>query len=226
MIVTSLLLDIVAIGVVVICALFYARKGFIKGVINFFGTLISLVVAVFASRMLAPAVFEAFFRKGLETRMAESIVQGGFTSIRQLLDSVLSFLPGNAITLIETNLQLSLDLAAPDLAVQVVDQVLKPLVTPLIATILFFVLLSMVRVLMGIIATLAGGLGKLPGIGLANRVLGAATGVLIGGLYIYLGLCVVWAYDAITPQASLGADYFSNSVVFRLLSNLNFFAKI
>lgn len=226
MLVQSLIMDIVAVLVIVLCVAYYSKKGFVAGVINFIGTLAALVAGWLAAKYLSPIIFNSFFRPGLEDSIATTITQNGVQDMGGLLQQVLSALPDELVNSIVAAMDPSLDFTAGDIARQVVDQVVAPLVIPFISVIVFFVVFALVRVLFVVIRVLLSSIARMPLISTANSALGAAVGVLIAALYIYLGLCVVWGYDYLSPAQRLGETYFSRSIVFSLLEPLNFFANI
>ena len=222
----SLVLDLVALAVLALCAAYYAQRGFIAGVFSFFGTLIAILGAGLAAYHLAPAIFNSFFRPGIEERIAATIAEQGIYDIKQLLAEIMGFVPGSIMDSIVSNMDTSMDFAAPNIAQLVVDQVVAPMVMPIISVALFFVLFSLLRILVGVVRSIAVGINKMPAMNTVNSALGAVAGVFIGALYVYLGFCVIWAYDSLNPQNPLGDQYFSRSFLFRLLSVFNFFTKL
>ena len=221
----SLVMDLVSLAIISLCAAYYARRGFISGVFSFFGTLIALVLAGLAAYHLSGGIFNTVFRPGLEEKVATSIAEQGFSSLSSFLAGLLTFLPSSIIDTVLAALEPSVDVTAGDLAHQIVTEVLGPIITPFIMVILFFLVFSLVRVLVGVVRSLAVGLARMPAMNTVNTALGAVVGVLIAGLYIYLALCAIWAYDSINPTNPVGSVYFSKSIVYQLLSPLNFFAK-
>ncbi len=220
----SVVFDLAALAILTLCAAYYARKGFISGLFSFFGTLIAFVLAWIAATNLAPAIFNSFIRPSVEEHVAQAIGQNGATSVRQILEQSIGFLPDNIIEIIHQALDVQLDFSASDIVVNVVNSVMVPIVVPLISIILFFILFSLFRVLMGVIRTLAVGIAKMPAMNTLNSALGALVGVLIGALYVFIALSAIWAYDSLNPQSSLGGAYFSDSITWGLLQGFNFFS--
>lgn len=219
----SLVMDLAVLAVVVMCAVYYARRGFVAGVFSFFGTLIAVLLAGVAARFLSPAIFDLFFRAGMEKQVAETIAEQGVTDLYNLVQSVLRFVPEGLLEFMGIEVNMALDYTAPDVAANVVDQVLAPLITPFIMIIVFFVLFALVRVLVGVVRSLAVGLSKVPAMNTVNSVLGAAVGIFVACIYVFVGMCVIWAYDATQPLQPLGYAYFSQSIAYRIFYGLNFF---
>ncbi len=223
----SLVLDLITLAVLLLCAAYYARRGFIAGVFSFFGTAITIVGAGLAAYYLSPALFNAFLREGLKEQVTEVITQQGIYNAETLLAELLSFLPHNLLIIITSQLDLSaINFAAADVAGAVVDQALAPLITPFIMIMVFLIVSGLVRVLLGVVRSLAVGFTKLPAMNTVNSALGGAAGVLIGLLYVYIGISIIWAYDMLNPQQALQQLYFSNSITMQLLNPLNLFTRI
>lgn len=222
----SLALDVIALVVIVGCGAYYAYKGFVSGLLSFFGALIAIVAASFIAKALATPIFDVFFRPGLEAQVAEAIREQGMYSVSELITGILSFLPKQMVDSIVLAMDPSLDMNAADLAAQMVEQVLKPIILPFISIVLFVILFSILRALFGLVAKLARGVTRLPGINMINTVLGAGMGVLVGFLYVFLGLCIIWFLDAMYPQDVMKELYFSKSFVFQMFSGFNFLSRM
>ena len=220
----ALLFDIAALAIVVLCALYYAHKGFLAGLLSFFGTLAAMALAGALAWWLAPTVFDHFLRPGLEDSMAAAIAEGGFTSTRDFLDSILGFLPEDLIQTIYSSLQVNLDFTAPDIARHAVQQVVQPLVVPLVTLLLFFALFVVMRLLLWVVRKATSVLTRLPVISTLNGFLGLIMGVLVGLLYLVLILLGVFAYNAFNPSQALVEGHLDGSVALGLFSWLDFFA--
>ncbi|MGD9560551.1 MAG: CvpA family protein, partial [Oscillospiraceae bacterium] len=220
----SLAMDLVALGIIVNCVVIHYKRGFLRSVLRYFGNIAILHAAIFGARAAAPVVFRQFFAKTLETRMAALISENAVHSTRQLLDSLVGFLPEATLEPLTATLEDSLNFAAPDIAQQAVDHVLAPFITPIIAVVLFFVLFIVLWVALKLVSLALKGVSALPVVGTVNRLLGGVAGVLIAFIYIFLLLCAVWAYDWMVPDAPLGPVWFSRSLVWKLLSPANIFS--
>ncbi|MDL2294157.1 CvpA family protein [Ruminococcaceae bacterium OttesenSCG-928-D13] len=224
MLLQSIILDLVVLAVLALCAAFYARRGLLASIFSLLGTLAALILAGLAANYLAPAIFNTFFRPGMEQRVADTIAESGVMSLEQLLAAVLGFLPESLLEGVAERISAGLDFTAPNVAALVVEQVVAPLVVPFIIVIVFFVLFSLLRLLMRLLRSLLVGVNRIPAVGAVNSALGAVVGIAIGALYIYLAFCVIWAYDSVNPASPIGETYFANSLSFNLLAGLNFFA--
>lgn len=226
MAIPPLILDILVLGIITLCVVLYARKGFVSGILSLLGTVISFFAALWASRFFAPHIFDNFFRKGIEENIATTLATESYTSVGEFLNSILEFLPKSAISFIEENLQATLDFASPNIAAQVMTEVVRPLIVPLIAVILFLILFALLRVLVGFLSKLAKGLKHVPVVNSLNKFLGAVVGLITAALYIYLAFCILWAYDYFSGQELINNLELSNSVAFRLFSHVNFLANM
>ncbi len=218
MTIPSLVMDIAAVGVVVLCALYYAHRGFVAGLLGFLGTLGALLLAFFGARALAPWVFDTFFEPGLTGGVTAAIESHGVgnVDVQALVDGALGFLPEGMRAAVLQNLPQAPVISAGVVAKEVVQQVVAPILLPFIHVVLFFVIFALARLLLGLVRRLAAGVARLPVISTINGALGAAMGVLVSVLYIYLLLCLIWGYDVFNPQNAVGEAYFSKSLVWGL----------
>lgn len=220
----SFIFDLVCLAILIGSAAWCAHKGFLVSLISFFGTLVAILLAFFAARTLSPWLFDVMFRPSLEESMTQALSGQGVGDIHALLKQFVGFLPEAMIDSLAEQLGASLNFAAPDIAGQVVTTVVSPLVVPFISVVVFFVLFLVLRLLFWLLRKVAGGVGAIPGISLVNKAFGAFMGIFVGALYVYLLLCALWAWDALSPATSPGLQYFTRSVFYRVLYGLNFFA--
>ncbi|MDL2219492.1 CvpA family protein [Ruminococcaceae bacterium OttesenSCG-928-O06] len=224
MLIPSLILDAAVAVLLIICIVLYTRRGFVAGVISFFGTFIALVAAALVAYNAAPILFRVFFRPGLEQKVADTIAQQGLESLEGLVSQVLGFLPESLIDSITENVQLPPGLSAAGIAETVVDKAIEPLLIPFIVALVFFVLFTLLRLLLGLAKSLARGISKLPAVGGVNRFLGGVMGLGVAFVYIFIAFSVIWAYDSLAPAQPLAGDYFARSITLRLAAPLNFFS--
>ncbi len=219
----SVLFDLAMLGILIGCAAYYAHKGFLASLVSFFGTVLSIVVAVLLARYLAPVVFDHLLRPGLEARVTEAISGQALTTVADVLRSVLDFLPEAVIEAVAASVGTTVDFAAAEVSSQLVTQVVQPFVVPLLILLLFLILFLLLRFVVFLLGKLLSGVNKLPVVGTLNGALGAVMGVLLGVLYVFLLLCAIWLLDAVFLAGSIQGDYLAGSVVLRLMAPFNFF---
>ncbi len=195
------ILDIAILIILVWMVLRYFRTGFIAGLLDFCGTLISIGGAWWCAKEISPLLFEKLFAENLVNRTVNVLEDmQGTLSVGEILNKVSGFLPQNIIDtfLGETGSSLSFNLASPDVAERIVTEVVQPLVMPVISILIFFVVFIVCRIVIGFIANALKNVNKLPLVGAANQLLGLGIGLLIGLLYAFLIVCAAWALVVIT----------------------------
>lgn len=221
--ISSVVFDLVVLIILLASAAYYASKGFLAGILNFAGTLISIVVGSIAATRLSPALFDSFFRAGIEEKTAMALAEKSAVNLSELLHGVVGFLPDSVINNLVESFGKSLDFSSAEIARQIVDQVVAPLIIPVISVIVFFVVFALLRVLLGVVSAFLSSINKVPLLGTMNKALGSVSGVLVGVLYVFLLLSAIWAIDAAYGGNGLEATYFSKSIVFRVMSGFNIF---
>lgn len=221
---TSIIFDIICFALIIGCTIYFASKGLLAGLLSLLGTIASLVIAFFASRALAPNIFEWLFRDRLIDSTHAAIAEHAVANIGDLLDEVVGFLPdfvkepiiaqfGGDITLFDSW----------EFATRVVDDVITPIVTPIIAVILFVIIFALLRLLFSVLTRLLRGVNRVPVIGTANRVLGGVAGVLIGLLYVFLLVVVLSALSSLYGSEADPGGLFGRSLFYRLFSHISIF---
>lgn len=226
MLLPSILMDLIALVILIVCIILNMKRGFLRSIVAFFGNLAAFVVSIFAARAIAPFIFRQFFRRGMESRMAELIQAYAIDSTRGLLDNLVGFLPEQTLEGFAASLDGTLNFSAPNIASQVVDNVVAPVLTPFIAVIVFLVIFLLLWIVLKVLYLMARAVSAIPMLGGMNRLLGAVVGILIAAIYIYLILCIVWAYDWMRPETAVGTLWFSKSVLWNLMSIINIFTFI
>ena len=198
----SFIFDILCTVVWLVLAIRYARKGFLAGVVQLTGNLISLFGARQFSGWAAGQVFERFFAGSFRDQIAASISAEGAVSLSGIAARYAGFLPESFRASIVEACERSISAVLNDNAVLLADvigeEVVGPRERPVISLVLFFVAFALLRMLVSLLVTVLGLVNKLPVIGTVNRGLGYTVGALASLVDIYLVLCVVWAIIVIT----------------------------
>ena len=223
----SFLFDIICTVGWILLAFRYARKGFLSGVVQLTGNLISLFGARQFSGWAAGQMFERFFASSFREQIAASISAEGAVSLSGIAAKYAGFLPesfrASIVEACERSISAVLNDNAVLLADVIVQKVLAPLLTPVISLVLFFVVFALLRMLVSLLVTVLGLVNKLPVIGTVNYWMGWAVGALASLMDIYLILCVIWALIVITGGnlTVLNDTVMSSSLYYKVFNLFN-----
>lgn len=219
----ALILDAALVVLIVITMLRYKKRGFVAGIIDLAGKLISLVAAWFISGRVSPAVFDNFFRSGLITKTADTIQRQGGVNLNSILQDLSGVLPQSFVDGIVASAQGLFESGAPDAAEAIVENVVAPLIVPIITVAVFFVTYALCRIVVTFCVAMLENINKIPVIGGINRSLGLITGLVAGIVNAVLVLCLLWAVIAITGNnlPVLNDATLWGSYSFRLFFNCN-----
>ena len=194
------ILDMVIALITIFTVIRYLRSGFVAGVLDFCGTLLSIGGAVWGAHKAAPILFEKLFRDNLVSRTEYALESSeGVLTVNEILNKISGFLPRNVIdTFWGESTGGTFDLSIPDIAQTVVNDVVQPLVMPVLTILLFFMIFIVCRIVIGFVVTALKNINRIPILGTVNRVLGAVSGLLVGLVYAYLIVCAVWTLVVIT----------------------------
>ena len=219
------ILDILLLLLLVGMTLHYVRSGFVAGVLDFFGTLLSIGAAWWGAKAFSSTLFEKLFRDNLVTRTANVLSNSqGVLTVNEIVHKISGFLPQNIIDtfLGQHNGAATFDMSAKDVAQRVVEEVIQPLVLPVISLLVFFVVFIVCRIIIRFIVAALKNINKIPVLGAANKALGAVSGFLVGLLYTFLAVCAVWALVIITggDVAFFSEQTLKQSLFYGLFSGL------
>ncbi len=197
----SRVVDILIALIMIWMILRYLKIGFIAGIVDLCGTLLAVGGAMWGSNALAPMLFEKIFRSNLISRTENALLNSeGVLSLNEVVNKISGFLPQNIIDTFmgDYSADTTFDLALPDIAGNIVDEVIQPLLMPVLSILIFFLIFIVCRIVVGFIASALKSVNKIPLVGTVNRVMGAASGLLVGSAYGYLIVCALWALAVIT----------------------------
>lgn len=215
-----MIFDLVCLFILIICSIYYARKGLLAGIFSFVGGIVAVVASTLIARALALPIFDQFFRPSLEKSVAEAIAEYSAITVEELMANVASFLPQAAVDAMSQQLGDTSGLTPDVFAARVIEDVVQPLVIPIITIIVFLVLFALLRVLLGMLISVFTSANRLPLLGTANKALGAVMGVLVGAFYIFLAVVILSAFGV--AFGDQGDGPFDTSFVYGLLSENNF----
>ncbi len=224
-----LLLD----GIVVIIFLYfivtYVRRGFVQSIIRFIGSVVAVVAACFASRVLSSLVYSVWIRENL----IQQVQQLGNVQAVQSIDAAISHLPGILANLLyytygenlssQVEAYLSSSGSVTDIATRIVDDLFQPILVGLISMLLFVVLLIVLLLVVRVVARTFQGVNNLPVIGSVNMLLGGLIGLLMGLLVMYVVTMVSGYVTALTNNGGflLNEKTIKQTYLFRSIAAFN-----
>ncbi|MDL2253557.1 hypothetical protein LJC49_05710 [Ruminococcaceae bacterium OttesenSCG-928-I18] len=218
---SALIFDIVCLVIIILCALFFARKGILAGLLSLLGTVISIAVASLGSRALALPVFDRFFRPGLEESLENAFAEQNALATDMMLEEMSNFLPGPAQEALLASIG-SADLNMENLAEKIVTEMVQPIVLPVITLVLFVILFFMLRVIIAILLHVLQAARGLPFVGTAQKAMGAVAGVFIGALYVFILVTVLEVVGTLMTPSEASEGLIANSLFYNVFSNINF----
>ncbi len=218
----SWILDVVVIAIFALTVFRGFKNGFIDSVIGFVGLLAALVVAFFASGVVADGVYTAFVEKPVQSAIVETIEGAAAdtgASVQEKLQSAEEALPGFVKSLLEKN-EVSLTSLADKagvgvqntgeaIAETVTEKVVRPAVTLLVRCIAFIILFILLMILCGFLGKLIGKVISRSLFRGPDKLLGAVLGAVKGVLWVLLVVTVMQmiagftADDALISKASI-----------------------
>ena len=221
----SLIVDLTALAMIVVCTIVYCKKGFLVSLIDFVGTAAALVLAVLLASGLAPILFNALFRTSMEVQIATAIQQQGAGQLVSIVGKLLFFLPSLAVETIMAPFDAALETNATAIAVRLVDEIIAPLMIPVIMVSLFVVLFVVVTLLLNLfIKKMRKASEKLSIASTLDKALGLVLGAGLGLVYAFALGVALWAFRLAVGDPVLETFTYNKSILFNFIISLPWFS--
>ncbi len=212
----SWILDVAVVAIFALTVLAGFRKGFLDSVIGFVGLLAALVLAFFASGIVADGVYTAFIEKPVQTAIVENIdgatAQAG-ASLQENLQNAEEALPKFVKSLMEKNEVSLVSLAdkaetgmqntGEQIAAAVTENVVRPAMTLLIRCIAFIVLFIALTFVCAFLGKIIGKIIKHTPFKGPDKLLGGVLGAVKGLLWVLLAVTVMQMIAGFTADDAL-----------------------
>ena len=177
--------DLIFLAVFAFAAVASWQKGFLASLTELIGAVLGVGIAVWASRTLAPPIYDQFVSGSVSEKVETALAQSGgdLAAAVQGMD----FLPE---TVRETLAQLVQD--AGNTLPDQITTALEPVVLP------FVVLCMVVRWVFRLLVGLLRHVNGIPLLGGVNRLFGLAMGLVTGALDCWLLALLLWFIASVT----------------------------
>lgn len=167
------------------------RKGFLAGLTELIGAVLGVGVAVWASRTLAPPIYEQFVSGSVSEKVEAAVAQSGgdLAAAVQGMD----FLPAAVRDTLAQLVQ-----GAGDTLPEQITTALQPILLPFVQVLLFVVLCMVVRWVFRLLVGLLRHVNGVPLLGGVNRLFGLALGLFTGALDCWLLALLLWFLASVT----------------------------
>lgn len=167
------------------------RKGFLAGLTELIGAVLGVGVAVWASRTLAPPIYEQFVSGSVSEKVETAVAQSGGDLAAAVQG--MNFLPAAVRDTLAQLVQ-----GAGDTLPEQITAALQPILLPFVQVLLFVVLCMAVRWVFRLLVGLLRHVNGVPLLGGVNRLFGLALGLVTGALDCWLLALLLWFLASVT----------------------------
>ena len=192
----GILFDVILLAVAAFFLIRGWKKGAVKTLIGFLGTIAAVVAAFVCGFLLADTVYKLFF----ESRMLKTLTDGLAVSVgvplTEQVNGLLEQLPGWLAGLLQASastekLQEVLVTDSQNTAQLLLDSVIRPVVIALLRVILTLILLVVFQILVKVLAKTGDKIASLPLLTQINSLAGILIGAVKAAFVILLTLAVI-----------------------------------
>lgn len=223
-----LIWDVLTVAIVLTFAAASYKKGFLHAVTRLVGSIGAMLFSLVYSEPIAKMLFENYLRGSTLDLVAQHIgelTQSGAEEFLAGLEGMLSELPGWLAQSLQGALGPSAEAwyaavqssDAATLSVTVTDTIIGPMATALLRVLVFFVLFTVLMLLVNTIAGLLKSVNFLPVIGSLNELLGGVLGAAQGLLYVFVFASLLWFVVSATGDSAgiLSSNEIEKTYLFR-----------
>ena len=237
--VIGILIDLIIVGIIVLCIKKGSKDGFAKTLVGFFAFVIAIVMAGVLCAPVANLAYDKALKAPIEdavyTAVSENL-DGGITAtaeeISAVIDSTVEKLPAfvKGVTEIEDKKDAVLQSVnelktadAEEITNNIVSNYLAPIVIKVISALVFVVLFVVLLFACKLLSKALKLVNKLPLIGKLNEFLGGVLGVLQG---VVIALAVCWVLVAVTNDGGslfkiITAETIEHSLILKTFATYN-----
>ncbi|MFV0497363.1 MAG: CvpA family protein [Candidatus Fimivivens sp.] len=204
-------LDAITVGIIAAFGFSSYRQGFLNTIVMLLGSLGAVFVAFTYSEPIAQIIYQQFLNEKVLTVVSEnlqSLTAIDAAAFARELEEMVREMPALFSFAFEADMgnwyqQLT---AGNDAAVSaaITDTIIAPVAISLLRVVIFFILFSLLMILVKVVAGLLKTVNHLPIIGIFNGLLGGVLGVIQGMLYMFVISAVLWFLFSIS-NGEIGA---------------------
>lgn len=197
------ILDALTVGIIGVFTISSYRKGFLNTIVVLLGSLGAMFVSLTYSQPVAELVYQKFFYEKISAMVAQHL--GSFTAadaaaFAKSIEDLAGEMPALLSSALESELGIYVgqwyqQLANSDAATvtaAITNTIIAPLAIGLLRVVVFFIMFSLLMMLVNTIAGLLKTVNHLPLIGMFNELLGGVLGAIQGMLYVFVLSAVLW----------------------------------
>jgi len=192
----GILFDVILVAVAALFLIRGWKKGAVKTLISFLGTIAAVVAAFTVGFMLADTVYQIFFENRLLKALSDALANSVGVPLTEQINVLWEQLPQWLAGLLQSSvsadrLQEILVTDSADTAQLLLDSVIRPVVIALLRVILTLILLVVFQLLVKLLAKTGDKIASLPLLTQINSVAGILIGAVKGAFMILLALAVI-----------------------------------
>ncbi len=224
----------IAIDIIIVLVLLFfiwssARRGFVRTVIDIVGYILAMFVAFSISGTIADAAYDNFVKPSMSSAIEEKLSEGSGQSAEKAISDAFDNMP-SVVTRAAENFGITkestiekysgaLQNGSASAAEAITDYVAGPVIISIFTGVALLIILITLMCIVHIIARAANGvMSRIPIVGWLNKVLGAVTGIIKGGLITILLCAVLIIVLNLIPD---GDNIISQSYILNFMNNVD-----
>ncbi len=222
--------DLLLIGVILIFVISGMKRGFTRTLLSFAARIISVVVAAFLSKNFAPIVYNSYLQEGVLKSIKTQLDANFTTTLSDQIAAVTESIPTSLLKISEMfgvntatfEEQIANADISGDIALALEQNIAAPIILLICRIIIFVIISTLASFVLGFIVNAVCKVVSLPVLRTANKILGAALG-LINGVICALIISYVCVIVSGLIDNSEFSQFVLSSQLIKVFTNISLF---
>lgn len=216
----SIIVDLIAVGIIVLFAVISAKKGFVRSLIEVIGFILEIIFIGKLSPYLANITYDKFLEPSILNSIG-NMESGGAVELPQLPKFVSTLLGNNFdLSALQNIINENISAGVTDAVAKASQEVIKPIIANILSLLYAVILTVVLMFLVKIIAKVVNKIFSFSIVGKVNRMLGGLMGIVKGVAVVAIICTVISSLFALSPEGFwiLTPGVAARSVAFKLLT--------
>lgn len=218
----NIVIDLILIGIILLCIYLSAKRGFVKVLIETVGFIAAIILAFTISSPLADITYDKIIEPPMIEAASNAVGENTETSALEALPGFIVNSFGDEISVFTEKIDQNLSQGTETAVRTASQQVVKPIATKLLGLLFTAILFLLLLVVVKFLAKFLNGIFSFSIIGNLNRTLGGVIGIIRGIIFVLIFCTVISIIISFTgkPFLIFSQENIENSVLFKFFTDI------
>lgn len=220
----NFILDLIILGIIALCVIISAKRGFVKCLVETIGFVAAIVVAFTVSSPLADLTYDKLIEppvvKAATDAVGETAEHEAWNALPDFLSNKESALLGTTVNTFTEKITQNISKGTETAVKTASQEIVKPVATKLLSLLFSVILIIVLLIVVKFLAKLLNGIFSFSLVGKLNRSLGGVVGAIEGIVFAMIFCMIISLILSFTgkPFLIFSQESINNSYIFKLFT--------